>query len=199
METGYSHRSSQYSNVHSTATVLCCTYPRHPIYPVWAARPRTRPLIGMLSLLSVTGVFQFPRPGQSPQSPFHHNITSKDWHRPRHRCSCWQLPFYLIKKTFHKFPWKLENSNCLVTDKRRGRKGSACQKLVLKLASAQSPVTTAHLPGTHSRHLQVLTLISHPHWAITSQSSTTLSPLDHTHPSTFLHFWNQCKWLSNHF
>ena len=143
METGYSHRSSQYSNVHSTATVLCCTYPRHPIYPVWAARPRTRPLIGMLSLLSVTGVFQFPRPGQSPQSPFHHNITSKDWHRPRHRCSCWQLPFYLIKKTFHKFPWKLENSNCLVTDKRRGRKGNACQKLVLKLASAQSPVTTA--------------------------------------------------------
>ena len=143
METGYSHRSSQYSNVHSTATVLCCTYPRHPIYPVWAARPRTRPLIGMLSLLSVTGVFQFPRPGQSPQSPFHHNITSKDWHRPRHRCSCWQLPFYLIKKTFHKFPWKLENSNCLVTDKRWGWKGNACQKLVLKLASAQSPVTTA--------------------------------------------------------
>jgi len=61
------------------------------------------------------------------------------------------------------------------------------------VSSRQSPVTTAHLPGTHSRHLQVLTLISHPHWAIMSQSSSTLSPLDHTHPSTFLDFWNQCK------
>ena len=92
--------------------------------------------------LSVTGVFQFPRPvQQGPQSPFHHNITSKDWHQPQHRCSCWQLPFYLIKKTFYKFPWKLENSNCLVTDKRWGRKGNACQKLVLKLASDLRPVT----------------------------------------------------------
>ena len=57
----------------------------------------------------------------------------------------WQLPFYLIKKTFYKFPWKLENSNCLDTDRLSGR-GESYQKLILKLASNRSRLW-AETPG----------------------------------------------------
>ena len=82
---------SQASNVQCSVlyNVLYCTDPRHPIYLVWAARPRTRPLIGMLSLsLSDILYFPIPLPGCDQEFSFHHNITSKDWHRSAPADNC---------------------------------------------------------------------------------------------------------------
>ena len=132
---------SQASNVQCSVlyNVLYCTDPRHPIYLVWAARPRTRPLIGMLSLsLSrIFCIFQFPRPAVTRSS---HSITIS--HQKTDTAQL--LPTIALlfdkRKLFTNSPgnWKTATDSSQTSD--RGGKGThvKTKKLVQELASSQN-------------------------------------------------------------
>ena len=124
--------------------VLYCTDPRHPIYLVWAARPRTRPLIGMLSLCD--GYFVFSNsparlwPGVASRLHSSHSITIS--HQKTDTAQL--LPTIALlfdkRKLFTNSPgnWKTATDSSQTSD--RGGKGThvKTKKLVQELASSQN-------------------------------------------------------------
>ena len=110
---------------------------------VWAARPRTQPIMRTRSSLCVSpgwvsaGVREFS---------FHHNITSKHWQsRSRLPSSADNCPFIWSRKLFTNSPGNWKTATVSTQTGFRGG-GESYQKLILKLASNRSRLW-AETPG----------------------------------------------------